>query len=433
MNRRNAAIVGGVIALILAATIGYAADVVTCVDSPGIGRIAVLIRTPAEARFPEGAPVVVNVSGFFVASDGFDYELDIDKIGAIYVTYLWPGKSDPRTGARSEGIYDYGGADCLRALRDVIRFALGKIPDSDGYHLDQLLALRPLYGNVGVYAFSHSGIAATNVLALHGESLAGVKYFVGRENPTIDPMYPLEPGYFTDDRRPVLNPYYDPAGYTPTSISIDYSRVGWLVSDEYPDGRPYFAVPGGEDYVCSYKHPRMWGKDYWSTDLLQALLDNGALTQEDWPEGLATPEEAARDWPFRTTVGNYARFRDVLPDLKVMLVFACDDHVQAAPDKPHIHQAYDGFRGTAGLWCRLNPDLAYSESLLGAGRGKALPDNPANHEPADWMASATWGYRGEPGSVPSKLVPLAAVAEMIDRVRADDWSDDLASVLFEWP
>jgi len=406
-----------------------AQSLMTFVESEGIGRIAVSIRPPSETRYPDGAPVVVNVSGFFTASSGFDDQLDPDALGAIYVTYLWPGKTDPRTGIASEGTFDYGGPDCLAALRDVVRFATGEIPDVDGRTLDGIVDVPVLYEVSGLYAFSHSGIVATNVLALLGEDLQLVRFFVGRENPTIDPMYPLEPGHWDDETgRPVHNPFYEPTGYTPTSIEIDYSTVYW--SEEH--GRPAFrsASEGGADYVCSSKHPTMWGKDYWSTGLLQALLDNGALNRETWPANLATPEEAAANWPFRTTVDNYPRLAEVLPDLKVMLVFAADDHVQTAIDKPHVHQAYDGFHESARLWCRLNPDRAYVEALVGRGSGSAIPDNPANREPATWMAVRSWGYQKPGGVNTNVLVPLAAVAEMCDRTYYDRWEPDLDAVLY---
>ena len=405
---------------------------VTFTESEGIGRVAVSIRPPSEPRYPEGAPVVVNISGFFTASSGFSYQLDPDALGAIYVTYLWPGRTDPRTGIASEGTFDYGGPNCLAALRDVVRFAAGQIPDVDGRTLDEIVDVPVHYEVVGLYAFSHSGIVATNVLALHGEDLGHVKFFVGRENPTIDAMYPLEPGHWDDDTgRPIHNPFYDPAGYTPTSIAIDYSTVYWLENAEYPEGRPAFrsASGGGADYVCSAKHPSMWGKDYWSTDLLQALLDNGALTRGTWPATLATPEEAAASWPFRTTVDNYARLGQVLPELKVMLVFATDDHVQTAIDKPHIHHAYDGFHEAARLWCRMNPDRAYVEALGQPDSGSAIPDNPANREPATWMAIRSWGYQPLQGVNTNVLVPLAAVAEMLDRSYYDVWDADLDAVL----
>jgi hypothetical protein len=308
-------------------------------------------------------------------------------------------------------------------LRDVIRFATGEMPNVEGRYLDDLVDVRPLYDVCGLYAFSHSGVAATNVLALHGTSLQNIDFFVGRENPTMDALYPLEPGYWDDAGNAVVNPFYDPAGYTPTSISIDYSTAYW----SYEHDRPAFrsTTPGAPDYVCSTKHPRIWDKDIWSTELLQALLDNGALTRNTWPESLATPEESAEAWAFRSTVDNYARFPSVLPDLKVMLVFAATDHVQTAIDKPHIHQAYDGFHDVAGLWCRLNPDRAYIRTF--AGSDVAVPEHAANHEPATWATARSWGTPSAAGL--NLQVVLASIAEMCDRTYYDVWTNDLSGIL----
>ena len=336
--------------------------IITYVDSPGIGNIVVRIQAPHTPRFPEGAPIVVHALTFFTPSGGFNNILDVTSIGAISVDYLWPGNADPRTGVSSEGEYDHGGENCLAALRDVIRFAAGETTDVSGNSIDDLLEVEALTENVGMFAFSHPGIVATNVIAHHGTQFPGLDYFVGRENPTEDAMYALEPGHFDEGGKPLVNPYYDPMAYTPTAIRIDYSQVGWLENEEYPDGWPYFEVADGPDYVVSAKHPTMFDKDFFSIQLLQALLDNGALSLEKWPNTLATPQEARDLWPYRTTVNNYPLLRDAAPDLKVMIVFGREDHVQTAIDKPHIHQAYDGFRSGAGLWVRLNPDLVYIQA-----------------------------------------------------------------------
>jgi hypothetical protein len=173
----------------------------------------------------------------------------------------------------------------------------------------------------------------------------------------------------------------------------------------------------------------MWGKWYYSRGLTQALLDNGALTLEDWPDHLATPAETQAAWPDRTTVDNYPKLAPMAPNLKVMLVFAALDHVQAALDKPHIHQAYDGFRGEAGLWVRMNPDRVYVEQVKGSGPFGDYPDNAANTEPVDWTDARPWGFRNELWT--RKVVWLAAVAEMADRVQTDDWSPNLDQALFD--
>jgi hypothetical protein len=153
----------------------------------------------------------------------------------------------------------------------------------------------------------------------------------------------------------------------------------------------------------------MWGKRYYSMELTQALLDNGALALEDWPEDLATPAETHAVWPYRMTVANYPLLASSAPQLKVMLTFAEDDHVQPALDKPHIHMAYDGFSGGAGLWVLLNPDVSYVQQVKPNYPLPAFPDNDANTParrlaqccvmgaPADWGRHSKRRWAGRRG------------------------------------
>ena len=409
-----------------------AGELITYVNSSGIGRIAVQLRLPSVPRYPEGAPIVVHTSAFFTPGQGFG-GLGVTRIGAIEVSYLWPGATDVHAGVSSEGVYDHGGADSIAAFRDVLRFVSGQVPDYEGHYIAELLAVTPLTDNVGLYAFSHPGIAATNVLAHHGASLPNVKYLVGGENPTTDTLSCVEIGHWGEHGQPIYNPYYSyPDDYSPFGLDIDYSTVGWLQNGEYPDGRPFFDVPGGEDYILGSRVPQMWGKRYYSMELTQALLDNGALTLEAWPEDLATPTEAWAAWPYRMTVANYPLLASSAPQLKVMLTFATEDHVHPALDKPHIHIAYDGFSGGAGLWVRLNPDVSYVQQVKPDYPLAAFPDNDANAEPADWLNAVSWAHPMIGGGTRND-VGLAAVAEMADRVRANNWDANLDVVLFEYP
>jgi hypothetical protein len=116
-----------------------------------------------------------------------------------------------------------------------------------------------------------------------------------------------------------------------------------------------------------------------------------------------------------------------MPDLEVMLVFALVDQIQAAQDKPHIHQAFQGFRFESGLWVRLNPDRAYVQSLI-PGAGEDFPDNPANTQPEDWMQVGSYAYPGQ--GTAGRLVPLAAVAEMADRTHFGRWDENLGQILY---
>jgi hypothetical protein len=352
---------------------------------------------------------------------------------------LWPGKSDP-SGAQSDGTYDYGGALSIQALRDVIRFVSGDIPDRDGHTIHDLCAIVPLTGQVGLYAFSHPGIAAVNVLALHGDQLPSVGYMIGRENPTLDAISSVELGYWGEDGRAVINPLYSyPEGYSPTEIHLDYDAVRWdetytqegwdYVGRAYLDLNSNGSTDGG-DFLFGPRIPTMFGKRTYSAALTQALLDNGALSLETWPEDLARPEEAASLWPFRESVDRYPVLATMTPQLKVMLVMARRDHVQPLHDKPHIHHAYDGFHHGAGLWTRLNPDRAYVE-WMDREFGAVFPDNPANQEPSDWLEAPSWAYPDFRGS--QTIAPLAAVAEMADRLHEDAWEDDLSTTLIDVP
>ena len=412
---------------------------ITYIPSEGIGNIAVQVSIPNTPRYDDGAGVIVDVATFFTESRRFHLSLDVTQIGMIHISYLWPGKSDP-TGAKSDGTFDYGGEDSIQALRDVIRFASGQIADVDGFYMNELMAMTPLTDQVGLYAFSHPGIAAVNVMALYGDELPNVGYLIGRENPTLDALSSVELGYWDEDRRPVNNPLYTyPGSYTATEIVLDYRDVRWDPTYTQPGwdyvGRAYLDLNGngvldGSDFAFGPRIPTMYDKRYYSAALTLALRESGALTEASWPVDLATPEEARNMWPFRSSVQRYPELISQAPNLKVMLVFADRDHVQPSLDKPHIHHAYDGFSHAAGLWTRLNPDQAYvnwvSEEI-----GATFPDNPANTEPGNWMDIRSWSYRDILNA--AKMVPLAAVAEMADRLHEAIWDDNLEATLVDAP
>ena len=409
----------------------------TSIVSEGIGEIAVMVAVPKEARYPEGAGVVVVVPPIFSEAGSFIRDPDLTSIGLIQISYLWPGQTDSLSGAKSSGTFDSGGEQSNKVLRDVIRYATGLISDKNGQTLQSLAAVPPLTGEVGVYAFDDAGIAAINTFSLYGDLLSGVQYFVGRENPTVDTLACLEAGYVDDNGKPVNNPFYNyPASYTPAAINLTYTNVLW--DPTYKDthtgavGRPYLDLDGSgtvstNDFLLSWRVPVINGKRTYSTALTQALLDTGALTLSTWPADMATPEEAARDWPSRQSTGNYVDLRTTMPDLKVMLVFAQEDHAQVAQDKPHIHQAFQGLRFEAGLWVRLNPDRAYVQAFMPTA-GEKFPDNPANTQPDDWLQIGKYAYPGQ--GTAARLVPLAAVTEMADRTHFGRWDENLGQVLY---
>jgi hypothetical protein len=60
-----------------------------------------------------------------------------------------------------------------------------------------------------------------------------------------------------------------------------------------------------------------------------------------------------------------------------------------------------------------------------------FPDNDANTEPENWYNQAeSWGFAGRlAGALTARTVPLAGIAEMADRVKMNNWEDNLDTVL----
>ena len=413
----------------LSAHLQSADTIYTYVWSEGIGNIAVRIECPASPRYREGAPVVVEVGTWFVPYNEFHRVNDTKQIGAVTVAYLWPGRLDAESGIKSDGEYDYGGPVSLSALKDVIRFASGLITDVNEKRIADVSTVPVLTENIGLFASSHSGVVATNVLAYFGKEIPSVKYLVGRENPTRDEMYPLELGYFDGSsaaKNRMSNPFYDESTYSSDSVIVDYSTVGWYQPTGEQYGRPYFAAKDAlpQYILANDKIPKAYNdKRYYSRAITRALLKNGALSLANWPAYLATPAETDAFWPYRITVHNYSSVADQFKNLKVMLVFARYDHVLAPVTKPHIHQAWDGFYKTCGFWVRMNPDRSYSQSV-DPNYGLGFPDNKSNREPSDWNYIEDWAF--PPAA--QKDMWLASVAEMADRTYKNDWRDDLDSV-----
>jgi hypothetical protein len=409
----------------------------TFVPVSGIGDIAIEILSPSTPRYTNNAASpIVAVRGFLLSRDNFDISPDFSDIGLIHIAYLWPGGSD-RSGVASEGEYDYAGTNGIRALAEVIKFASGQAPDRDGRYLHELITLDPLYKNTGLFAASHPGIAVARVMAEHGLELTNVAFFVGWENPTLDAIVSCDIG-----NRAVATPLnrgYDyPADYSDTNVTPPYETLRWETGTAVPF--PYFdlnsngAPDTAADYLFVPPAHSAWGLEYYSRSVLRALIANGQLNPASWPTHLATLEQAEAFWAWRDAPSCYPLIASCAPDMAVMLIFGTDDHVQTARDKPHIHHAWQGFKSIApARWCRLNPDRVYS-TAINAGFGAVSPDNDANFAPTllGWSDITNLAYAA---SYPQSAThaALAAAAEMADRCRYTNWTDNLTNVLTVFP
>jgi hypothetical protein len=138
----------------------------TSTHTPPTGTLALRIfapATPADARYPEGAPVVIYVLGGTSAGS-----LKTPLIGAddvIRIAFLFPGGTAPPSGHSSDGTYDYRGPDSIAALRDVALYAAGLLTDSDGNGVDD-------------YTYPYDGMCGTSMAS---PSVTGVTALVTQQ------------------------------------------------------------------------------------------------------------------------------------------------------------------------------------------------------------------------------------------------------------
>jgi len=132
------------------------------------GAVALQITVPQTSRYSDGAPVIVYTPVFFTPERQFETAFDAQSMGFVFLSPLYPGTSDKTSGIQSDGTFDYGGEQSVKAFRDVLKFASGDLADMDGMKITERITTKILTDNVGIFAFSHPGIMSTNVMAYYG-------------------------------------------------------------------------------------------------------------------------------------------------------------------------------------------------------------------------------------------------------------------------
>src|SRR5262249_37408822 len=133
--------------------------------APGKG-IAVNVIYPAKPRYPEGAPVVVVVPGGNGA-DGLEFSMHAAQAGFAEVRFAFPGGGS--ASFSSGGIYDNRGLESQQALKDVLQFAGGKIRDTQGKTIGELVPTKVATGNVGMVGWANGGNIALVTLGKFAE------------------------------------------------------------------------------------------------------------------------------------------------------------------------------------------------------------------------------------------------------------------------
>ncbi|HID96686.1 MAG TPA: hypothetical protein EYP57_00585, partial [Thermodesulfobacteriaceae bacterium] len=140
------------------------------------GRLAARVFSPAagEARYPEGVPVLIWVPG--ADSRGTLTEPLPQAADVIRIAFLFPGGCEGPV--CSDGTYDHRGQRSIAALRDVILYAAGRLPDAAGRTLDEVVPVPTLHDDVGLLGSSNGGNIVVAVAAFYGTELAGYLRYI---------------------------------------------------------------------------------------------------------------------------------------------------------------------------------------------------------------------------------------------------------------
>lgn len=399
--------------------------------------IAVSVIPPMKPRYESGAPVAISVAGGHGAGD-VSSRMNVAGCGFIEIGFAFPGGGQDE--ARSGGTYDYRGPKCVKALRDVILFAMGEIADTRGRKIQDLVSDSPvLTSNVGLHGGSHGGNACGAVMGLHGQDFPTLAWYVSMESPYGEGAVGAELGA----RRGRLCPAYDPN----TGV-LDLTRLAFDSNSEIrPFGAGRFGDPSSPPLVGSlffdmdgdgkcesaddYRlQPPVFdvghGRKAWYSVRLMREAEKRGLLGDPRPAHIPTLAEAIEFWRYRDATGLVADAVRKVPNLAVIVVAGETDHVQIAADHPHIRAQVNAFQEAGAKFVRLNPDRAYVEWLYDR-EASGLPDNDAGLQYTPMTIQAALC---PDRAAPKQLLSPAAMCELADRVQADNFEPNLDRLLF---
>jgi hypothetical protein len=392
------------------------------------------VLQPEKPRYEAGAPVVVHVDGGFSRGSVDRSPARLGRFGFVELAFLFPGgESSPQPDGRvwrSGGEFDFRGANCMRALADVIAFAQGRARSLHGKSIqDVVQGMKVLTDEVGVIGWSMGGNVVAGALGLHGKEISSLKWYASFESPYGEGIINAE---FGGRNRP--NPFYDADTGKLDLSTLVYGKdiplrqvlprpvpgTEELVGILFLDGNRNGSYERDSDYAFTGtlapqpEKPRL----YFSPALTRAARDRKVFGA-GWPAHIAGVEDAEKFSNLRSGVPHVPGIVKNVPGLAVIVWATAQDHVQATADYRHIRAQYDAYQAAGVRWIRLNPGAQHMEEAA----GKKLPaywENPPNAKYD--RHSIRRAVAPEPPDGPPDALGLAAAAcELADRTRRKQW------------
>jgi len=414
------------------------------VSASSIG-LALTIILPDTPRYDTcGAPLVINIPGGW-EGEGYgalNSSNNYTSLGFIAIVFNFPGSGGGPH--QSGGIYDMRGPNCLQALSDVIAFANDEVADNTGQTISQLIApWVSEIASIGLLGNSNGGNIILCTIGNHADSITKVDWIVNWESPVGDGMPGAVAGAWGSGpfyNNPIVNPAYnDTTGefdfsllaYSDTLIcSILPLPVGVIRGNFYFDINQNTIPDPGIDYIPNpiiHQLNQSVNKAMWSVGLMHAADSIGLIP---FPPPQHMPSVGLTDnfWLVRNGENWIDTIVTNFPDILFIVLASDTDHVQSAPDYPHILRQYELFQNSGAAMTRINPDASYVEILSGTSF-PGIVDNPANIV----FDHLTIRSAVEPESIPSEAMKKAALAELADRNFMGILSIQLDTVEYECP
>lgn len=403
--------------------------------APGAG-LAVNVIYPAKPRYKDGAPVVVVVPGGNQTS-GLDFSTHAAQQGFIEVRFAFPGGG--KKDFESSGIYDQRGHHSQEALRDVLKFAAGKLPDADGKTISDLVKVKVYNNTVGVVGWSNGGNLALVTLSKFAADLPFIGWLAFYESPIGSCFYPPSLGGAQDF---LTLKHYRQGTAATGQILIDFKKLRWQkngtrnpgahkkVGEPEIPGVLYFDENDNKvweetsEFALPYSTDLGLDKQIYPPLFLKPFLKLPSF-QKKWPETLATVAEA--EAYFKERDGSLY-LKDLLqkyPELPVTIIGTQLDHLQRQPDHPHIAFLYNMLLDERPKFVRLNPDPVYVGQSAGMRSDVFRANKPNSPIEADEIAS----HLEHEGLLPDYVYVEASIAELSDRVKLGKFNKTLAEPL----
>lgn len=432
--------------------------------APGEG-IAVNMIYPEKPRYKDGAPIAVIAPGG-AGADGLTFTMHAAQVGFVEVRLAFPGGGKAKF--RSSGIYDYRGSESQTALKDVLLFAAGKIADTKGRFINDLLPVKAATSNLGLVGWSNGGNIAMITLGKFAADLRSVVSWVAFYESPIGPLFfPPNLGGIKDLHE---NRHYRDGSAATGSCVVDWKKLQWdpavtrnagehkklgepelpgvLYFDENKNGNWDESV----EFALTYATDVGLDKQIYPPEVCSAMQtmkmfdrwvpDVPEQTEEDrhppppkklkkgekppppekqkikhivaWPKRMATLRESEAYYQDRDGSAYYAQIAKDYPNIMIIVLGTYIDHLQRQSDHPHIAMQYNAWLAHKVHWIRLNPESSYLAQITTMNH-----ENFTNNKPnASIDASTISNYLEGEGTTKDYVMMDAAIAELADRRRA---------------